>query len=543
MIGADMERRAALKVIDSPGRLPHVLLQELDMVRGSDVLCGNDAELDETLEKAARDCEDLGDRLMVHVFRLIGEATRARDEGEDATGAFSRAARACEAALRVGATDDEGENVRERRAFARFGLSTSLRALGDLSDDAEESIRLFARAVEVGEEAARAISEEEAPHEWAAAQSGLADALYKQALFLDEEKTSRPLYERAIKAGEAARRILKKRILWRRRDRHEWAELQKCLATSYLEIAMYINGEESHELLVRSVKAHRSALRNVNRKAYPMKYTRILESLGLACMKQGSLKFGKEGRRHLDKAADAFQMAYKSVRREEEPLCWVRNQARMGSCLRARAAISSRMVALILLSRAVVAYESSLKLLSHDGTPKDWAVYHDDMGDCLFDMAHRCSGETARRLFSRAQGAYEEALKSVNRKNGPHFWASLQTSIAATLRRQAIAGPEFEAMRLLASAQKVCEGAMRAFDSLGATKGQGLTRSYLATIIGGIAVRTMDKDEALALYKKAIMICEEGVKICKRGQAENQRVDLLDSLKRLRQCVRNLESI
>ena len=543
MIGADLERRAALRVIDSPGRLPHVLRQELDMVRGSDVLCGKDAELDETLEKAARDCHDLGDRLMVHVFRLIGEAARARDEGEDATGAYSRAARACEAALRVEAEDDEGENVRERRAFARFGLSASLRALGDLSDDTAESIRLFARAVEVGEEAARALSEEEAPQEWAAAQSCLADALYKQALFLDEEKTSRPLYERAIEAGEAARRILKRRIRWRRRDRHDWAELQKCLATSYLEIAMYINGEDSHDLLARSVKAHKSALRNVNRKAFPMKYTRYLESLGLACMKQGSLNYGKEGRRHLDAAADAFQKAYKSVRREKQPLCWVRNQARMGSCLRARAAVSSRMVAMILLSRAVVAYESALKLLSHDGTPKDWASYQDDLGDCLFDMAGRCSGETSRRLFSRAQGAYEEALRSVNRKNGLHFWASLQTSIAVTLRWQAIAGPEFEAMRLLANARKVCEEAMRAFDQLGATKGQGWSRNTLAGIIGGIAFRTNDLDESLELYERAIKICEEGVKICKGDEGEKQRVGLLDSLKIYRQCVRNMKSV
>ena len=83
---------------------------------------------------------------------------------------------------------------------------------------------------------------------------------------------------------------------------------------------------------------------------------------------------------------------------------------------------------------------------------------------------------------------------------------------------------------------------MKAFDSLGATKGQAMTRSYFAAIIGEIAVRTKNEDEALELYERAIDICEDGVKICKGGQAESQRVDLLDSLKRFRQRARSLKS-
>lgn len=542
MIGAENHRRTTLSVIESPEKLPDGLRRELAEVRGSDVLCGKDAELDGALADAGRDCDDLGERLMVHVYRHIGEAARARDEGEDPTGAYFRAARVCEATLRAGVAEHEGENARERLAIARCGLSASLRALGELSNNNADSIRLFARAVEVGEEAARAVTEQDSPQEWAAAQCGLADALFKQGLFLDDVNASRPLYERAVEAGEAAKRVL------RRRDgRDEWVELQSCLATSYLELGLIIDGEESHGMLVRSVSAFKSALRHMKRESDPQKYTRMLESLGLAHMKRGELLMevdgGKDSLRHFARAAKDFERACHSVNREKDPMRWARNHTRVGSCCRGRARLGKWPVAMVFLSRAVASYEAALKVYTPEDAPWEWAVYHERLGSCLVDMANSCNGQMARRLFSRALDAYDGAMKSVNSRNAPQLWAMIQTSISLAHRWQGSKGPAYEAMRHFQRSMEVCEGARKVFDRLGSAEfEQCLSRHFLGSLLGEMADHAKDKEEALEYVERGVRYCEEGVNICKRRKADDQLTHVMKTLKYLRTRVRRLKS-
>ena len=542
MIGTENRSRTTLSVIESPGKLPDGLRRELAEIRGSNVLCGKDAELDGALAEAVRDCDDLGERLMVHVFRRIGEAARARDEGEDPTGAYFRAARVCEAALRAGVAEREGENARERLAIARCGLSASLRALGELSKNNADSVRLFARAVEVGEEAARAVSEQDAPQEWAAAQSGLADALCKQGLFLDDENVSRPLYERAVEAGEAAKRVL------RRRDgRDEWVDLRRCLAISYLELGLIIDGEGSHRMLARSASAFKSVLRHMKRQVDPQKYTRTLESLGLAHMKRGELLMevdeGKHARRHFARAANVFERACNSVVREKDPMRWARNHTRVGSCCRARAGLASRPVAMVFFSRAVASYEAALKVYTPEDAPWEWAVYHERLGSCLVDMANRCNGSAARSLFSRSLDAYEGAMKSVNSRNAPQLWAMIQTSISLAHRWQGSKGPGYEAMRHFQRSMEVCDGARMVFDRLGSAGfEQCLSRHFLGSLLGEMADHAKDREEALEYLERGVRLCEEGVNICKRRKADDQLTHVMKTLKCLRTRVRRMKS-
>ena len=543
MSGAENRHRTTLSVIESPEKLPDGLRKELAEIRGSDVLCGKDADLDGALADAVRDCEDLGERLMVHVFRHIGEAARARDEGEDPTGAYFRAARVCEATLRAGVAEHEGENARERLVIARCGLSASLLALGDLSKNDADSVRLFARAVEVGEEAAGSVSEQDAPHVWAAAQRGLADALCKQGLFLDDEKISRPLYERAVEAGEAAKRVL------RRRDgRDEWADFQKCLATSYLELALIVGGDESHDMLERSARAFKIALRHMRRRNDPQKYARTLESLGLAHMKRGELLMeadcGKKARRHFGRAANVFERAINSEPRENDPMRWARNHTRVGSCCRARAGLSSWPIALVFLSRAFASYEASLKVYSPEDSPWEWAMYHERLGTCLVDMANHCDDSTARRLFSRALDAYEGAMKSINSRNAPQLWAMIQTSMSLAHRWIGARCPDYEAMRHLRRSMEIIEGARMVFDRMGSTAFERcLTRHFIGSLLGDMADHANNNEEAIEYLERGVRACEEGVQICKGSKADDQLTHVMKTLKYLRMRLQRLKSI
>ena len=44
------------------------LPEKLEHVLGADELCGRDTELDEILDKAARECDDLGKRMLVGMY-------------------------------------------------------------------------------------------------------------------------------------------------------------------------------------------------------------------------------------------------------------------------------------------------------------------------------------------------------------------------------------------------------------------------------------------------------------------------------------------
>lgn len=520
------------------GILPQSLRLELDEIRDSDVLCGPDSELDGAIAEAARDCDDLGERLIAHVFHLIGEAARVRDEGEDPSGVYSRAARACEAALRVENRGKREKNAGERLAIARCGLSASLRALGELCDDAKTSVRLYSRAVEVGEEMVRAVSEEEAPREWATAQSDLADALYKHASFLEERNDFLPLYQRAVEAGEAAQRILKKRFFWKRRERDEWSELQYCLATSYLEIAIGIDNEDSRDLLERSIISYRSALRNVDRKGFPLKRLRALEGLGRALMLLGDLKNDKDGRRDFDRAGRAFRLACAVARKELKPMSLAMNRTRLGACYRTRARLSSGLIARIFLSGSVSAYRSSLTLFSPDETPVNWMETQERLGCCLLECSIHCGGATAKRMIANAQEAFHAAMQCSAAENFPLTLASIQTRVAVAYRKLAKAGPLSEAMGQFDRAREACKAAIEVFDRIGAAEERRMNRYYMSTLFLDMTRFAKDKEEALEFHDRAIEFCEEGLSIRDGEDEDREYVELLDNLKFLRQRAR-----
>ena len=535
MIGAEQEHRAARSVAPPPGMLPESLLRELEEVRGSEVLCGRDVDLDGALAEAERDCDDLGQRLIAHVFHLVGEAAHVRDNGEDPASAYSRAARACEAALRVARSSKGEKDAEERLAIARYGLSASLRALGELSDDAEASIRLYARAVVIGEEMVRAVSVDEAPRKWGVAQSDLADALCKQASLLKEENESLPLYRRAIEVGEAAQRILKKRFFGNRRERHEWSELQFCLAKSYLEIAISIDGEETRDLLERSLVSYRSSLRNMDRKGFPMKRITALEGLGRVLMLLGDLRNGKYGRRDFDMAAHAFRMACAASRREWKPMSLAMNRTRLGACYRARAGVSSRFIARFFLSASAEAYRASLRLFTPDDTPVSWMENQERLGSCLLELSGYFGGAKSRRLIVRSQEAFKTAMHIDEAENFPHMRATIQNRLAVAHRKLAKAGPKSEAMDHYNRAREACEAAIEVFDKMGTAEERIMNRYYLSTLFSEMARFVEDKEEALELHDRAIEICEEGLSMRDGDVEVSQYDELLDNLKFLRQ--------
>ena len=510
-----------------PSELPEGLLRELETVRNADVLCGPDPELDRAIEDAARVCPDLGDRLPNHAFRLFLQASPADSEGDLFT-AFSRVARASEAASRVCAS--EGAPARKRWAQMQSQLCRSLRVLG-VTSDAEDSRRLFSRAVDAGEEAVQAYSECDSPRDCAIAKGCLAHAMRNLASLEEDSDKSGRLLARAIATAESARNTLP---LGQENLQDQSQILLNTLSVVQLAVAKIFDGEDPDRTPVRAVDAQKAALDFLDRKTDLQAYALAQEQLGIARSRQAEFETGKKACRMHAAAAEAFEAALQVRSRKDDSIRWGMDQVRLAEALRGQAKSTGKAAAARLLERAAAAYEAALQAFTPEKFPEKSAYYHGDLAETLFDLATLDDDWDAYHVIDRARKVLQRAIPIAEGLGDSLYRARLQFGLVTTHRKLAFHVSEDKAMRLYRHALEHCEEALSVFYQLETRPEKRLmVRILLATVLSEMAYRCMDLDESVELFDRSIRVFEEGLQECV-GTAESQRAGILRNLNKTR---------
>lgn len=437
--------------------LPEGLMRELERTRGPEILSGPDPDLDRFLDAAANARDPIGGRLLGQAALFFGEA--GNFDGDDKIAVLVRAARASEAASRAMA----GEREARRDLAAAYTLSCiALRQLAERVADKFDARPLYARAVRAGEEAVQAFSPKRDKEHWITAQGVLATALAAKAEYLGAAKESRPLMERAIDARKAMVQAISKT-----EDPRRWVQAQYQLAAAYLDTFPFLEGIESFEILKLAAEPLNASIETIKRESDKALWVNVHELLGLIQMKMGKYELvtgpGATTRRLLAEAAKTIEKAVKGISRKTEPKRWALNHARLASVIKEQAHLSSRNAQAALYSKAADSFEAASQEFDRERLPKNWTELNDDYAMTLMQLARLSKGKRVRRMYARAIQALDIAVSGISRESDTDVWGSSQAGLASLHLELAAQSPDSEAENLFRTAMEHGKAALNVF--------------------------------------------------------------------------------
>lgn len=299
-----------------------------------DVLCGPDAELDEILSEASRECGDLGDRLQVHAAELSIRANKALHTGQDTGNRFAVLARTSDAACRVVAM--EGGDARilaNLRCMQSFALSL----LGKFVGDQALSNRLLDRAVSTVVKVVLDFPESEQAGLRVRGQYHLAYAYGAQADLAESGDDARRLMDYSVEHFENATRVLTFETAPKERSL-----MQSHMAETLMELAPYIEKSVARDVLSRAAKANEAALKILDRKSHLFDWVRTQMTLGQLMLKRAEFEGDRKRRGLYVSASYVFKAILRCLTKENEPLSWASAHVGLASALNARAELETK---------------------------------------------------------------------------------------------------------------------------------------------------------------------------------------------------------
>ena len=291
-------------------------------------------EVESAVDKASRECEDLGHRLISGFHHLTCYSSDDRPSGLVAINYFLALAGTSQAALNFFKSDDTSASL---CSIARLGLSMSLSSLGGLIVDDDEANMLLRRSIEIGEENVLSHSKDENPSNWLKAQEILAMTLRRQKMRAPSDQDLRDLLEREVETWDAVVRISKKLS-----PPGHWSKLQIALAEALLECSDHVDEADARNMLERSAAAQDESLKHLDRESEPQFWSRAQENLGNARFKLAEFQSGEKARRSHAAAGKAFEAALGCVSEEDDPERWTRINRQLSDALRLQAASSPK---------------------------------------------------------------------------------------------------------------------------------------------------------------------------------------------------------
>lgn len=505
--------------------LPDALQKELDKVCGSDVLCGPDPKLEKALDAARREASDLGTALAIRAHLLFVVADRLAVAGDFDADRYAIAARTAEAASRVGSKEDLPPPL---WALARYAQSACLRALGGISHVPAEIRRLHARSVEAGEEAVEGLPEHEYPEEWAAAQGNLLVVLRRLAVTEEDDEIAFDMFERAVKAGEEAKRV------WTRRGApREWAKMQNGIAAALMEHADKLDDDDKREPLERAAKALMGALEILDRKANESDWVRAQERLAITRKDQASRESGEKARRLFAASARAFKATIRAYSVAGKTPILGQYQVYLGQVLAGQARYSGDKGAERIKALAVEAFEAALEIFTPQKFPAECQECCNELAGALQEMAANSKGKKALRLYHRSVEALEKGLGADPRQSDTPLRGSMMFGLARTLHDMSRLGQEEDAPGLVHRAIETGEKAVRIFDKVGVKRLQGMSRFTLGVMIRERSYNAANFPEARADIEKAIRLYEESLRFFD-GSVDFARTRIEESIGQMR---------
>ena len=512
--------------------LPAPLSEKLELELGADELCGPDAELDELLEKAERECGDLGERLLVEMYNRLGPSDASPHASADPRKKFSALARSSEAASRILGKMEGFENY---WAQARTLRSISLRMLGELCEDSVNACRILARSIEVAEETFQAFPKEASSIDWAKCQENLSQGLIQLASRMESGAGTREMMLRSVRACDKALLVLTKQD-----DPDSWASLHGALGYSLLKFSEHVDDDSACFMLARAGKMQETALETIDRKTAPSEWAHAKEILGSIRMRQAEVDNIGKASVFFAAAARAFKAALRAMRREEDPAHWACTQANFASALCGQAECSSKESATELYRRAAEGLKTALEAISREDSPDDFVEMSAKLGEALFGQAQGAKGKKKARLLERAVEAFEIADHDLNRESHAELWAQLRQILAKALRELARIGSDQQAIRLYRRSHDLAREAMAACDERQALAVRIAIRNLLGNILLELGCRIMDRNESPALFSEAKEHYEDGLRLCEGNHGE-ARTNLESNLESVRMVLRKVD--
>lgn len=531
MIKMEDDKMKALHADPKLKKLPAALSIELERDVDADVLCGPDPKLDELLEEAARECDDLGDRLLVRIFGDCLPSDIARMERDDLRNVYSAMVRTCEAASRVFAKEGRTDSGLYW-SQVRGGLAVGLRHLGELSEDSVASRRLLMRAVEVAEELVRTTPRVATPEKRAKALEALAESYGKLAIRTEPDPGTRPLLERAVEVWEDCVQAGTKPDAPKL-----WSLHQTSLAVALMKLCHLADAEDRRTLLARAAKAQQAAISTMDRKSEPMDWIRAHERLGAIRAVQADRETAETALRFRSAAVKALKIALREISREEQPTLWADTQASLAALLVMQARGGAKEAFAELFQSAINAYEKALQATSREKYPVEFAHYNSKVGELLLEQAHMTKGKKKeKRLLERARECLETAMQDIDAPNAAAFWAVTHFCLSKTLSKLAQHGPKDLAIRHYRRSVEIGDRLLKFIDENGWQNEQISIRVFLGTTIGELAshvINTPDMDDARELFERAQELYQDALRRC-TGNASARAGEVWNSMMYLR---------
>lgn len=531
MLELEYEGLATLLADEKLRVLPTALSDALESATDMDVLCGPDAELDEILSEASRECGDLGDRLQVHAAELAIRANEARHTGQDTGNRFAVLARTSDAACRVVAK--EGGDARilaNLRCMQSFALSL----LGKFVGDKALSNRLLDRAVSAVVKVVLDFPEAEQTGLRARGQYHLAYAYGAQADLAESGDNARRLLDYSVELFECATRVLTFETAPKERSL-----MQSHIAETLMVLAPYIEKSEARDVLSRAAEANEAALKILDRKTHLFDWVRTQMTLGQLMLKRAELEGGSKRRGLYVSAGYVFKAVLRCLTKENDSLSWAHAHAYLAEALMARAEMESESKkALRSVESAVDSYEQAMQVFDREQYPEVFAVMSATAADIFLELSSIAGDRKARKFLGLSVEIYEKAISAASSESDPELLASLQYNLSKAFAQLAESCDEdARARSYLRRSVEAGEEALKIADILDDFSETMKIHLLLGLNCSRLASRSDDYGEVMDFYDKAAQVFEDALERCKRA-SEEERNEMEEPLTRFLKNVR-----
>jgi tetratricopeptide (TPR) repeat protein len=375
-----------------------------------------------------------------------------------------------------------------------------------LAGNAQYNDYNFREAISSYERAAKHVTKERLPQEWAETKNLLGNARVELGTRVEGQE-SQSLLGEAVAAYRAALEVFA-----RERSPQDWAMIQNNLGVALISQGERAGDKDSMRLLAESVTTYRKALEVYSRGQFPQEWALTQSNLGIALMRQGERAGGDASLRMLADAVTAYNEALKFYSFEESPQDWAATQINLGAALMRQGERAGGEKSVRMLAASVTAYRKALEVYTQKELPQDWALTQSNLGNVLLLQGERADGEASVRLLGEAVAAQREALKVYTQKELPQDWALTQNNLGVALSSQGERAGGEKGLRLLGEAVAAFDEALKVYSIDHLPHDWAQTQNNLGTALMR-QCELLSGEESLRLLAKAIAAFREALRV------------------------------
>jgi CHAT domain-containing protein/tetratricopeptide (TPR) repeat protein len=400
----------------------------------------------------------------------------------------------------------EGRQQQRRRSSELDGLLEEMRALMNLTNNAERQVEVCQRILEL-DDTIHTLS----AHSRAAVYVTLGNALYDMVEQYSAVKGI-SLLKQAINCYEAALVFFT-----RETSPSEWAAVQHNKGNAARKLAQLLEGEPRLEMVREAIASYEAALVVYRRDVAPLQWAGLLNDKGtLLISLAGMVDIKTEQNELLETAITCFDDAQLEFRREVLPLEWAGTQNNKGIALHSQAKLLAGQEKQAMLQKAIDCFNAALLERHLELVPMEHAGTQKNKAAALYDLSQVLEGGARTLALREAIACIDIVLGQYKRELAPLEWAGTQINRGASLQKLAEVLEGLEREASLREAISCYEAALLEYnreevplDWAAAQHNRGAGLQQLAELLAGKAREGALRD-AVSCYDKALLVYRSG---------------------------------